>query len=235
VGEVSPSPAVAEATLRLPPLRGTPPQRPRLCVCWRGKGNWPSITSMRRFLFAFLFVSTLVFATTAVSLDLNQLTLSSNAIYRATVISVDSRWTTDHSRIITDATLEVIEVFKGEKKSVAVVMQPGGVVGEIGQAVSGTAQFKVGEEVIVFLEARGPNFTVSGLSMGKFSVQRSTDGTAAYVVPSTSGLELVDEKSHQASAPKVQTLTLVEFKKQIANAAPKATDAADGPTKVQIK
>jgi 23S rRNA (uridine2552-2'-O)-methyltransferase len=30
VGEVSPSPSVALATLRLPPLRGTPPQRPRL-------------------------------------------------------------------------------------------------------------------------------------------------------------------------------------------------------------
>jgi sulfate adenylyltransferase len=34
VGEVSPSPAVADATLRLPPLRGTPPQRPRGHIIW---------------------------------------------------------------------------------------------------------------------------------------------------------------------------------------------------------
>ena len=52
------------------------------------------------------------------------------------------------------------------------------------QVVSGLARFSEGEEVVLFLERQGSSrFQVTGLSQGKFRVERSTDGRDAFAVP----------------------------------------------------
>jgi hypothetical protein len=136
-------------------------------------------------------VASSALATSAVALSLEDLTRESNAIYVGTVRSVEARWTRDQRRIITDTTIEISEVLKGRAQTTAVIMQPGGALGEIGQKVIGVAEFQVGEEVVVFLESRGENFTVSGLAQGKLTVERSSDGRSVFAIPTQAGLELM--------------------------------------------
>src|SRR5689334_5284575 len=110
-------------------------------------------------------------ATTLLALDVPALTKGSSAVVRATVRSVDARWTKDGGRIMTDVVLEVSEPWKGTPGKQVTVMQPGGVVGDVGQLVHGTAKFTVGEDVVVFLEPRGDRYLLTGMLQGKFRVE----------------------------------------------------------------
>lgn len=126
-------------------------------------------------LLALLFVG-VAQATTLLALDVAALTKGSSLVVRAKVKSVASRWTKDGGRIMTDAVLEVSETWKGTPTSQVTVMQPGGVVGDVGQLVHGTVTFTAGEEVVVFLEPRGERYLLTGMMQGRFKVETSTDG-----------------------------------------------------------
>lgn len=162
-------------------------------------------------------------ATTMLAVDVPMLARGADAIVRGSVTRMDSHWTGDHLRIVTDVEIDVGEAMKGQVPSRVTVVQPGGVVGDIGQTVSGLASFKVGEEVVLFLERRaGDSFLVSGMAQGKFRVERSSDGKAAYAVPDSTGdALLLDPATHQpvsspVSAPRPATLD--ELKAQIKDA-----------------
>lgn len=126
-------------------------------------------------LLALLFVG-VAQATTLLALDVAALTKGSSLVVRAKVKSVASRWTKDGGRIMTDAVLEVSETWKGTPTSQVTVMQPGGVVGDVGQLVHGTITFTAGEEVVVFLEPRGERYLLTGMMQGRFKVETSSDG-----------------------------------------------------------
>jgi hypothetical protein len=126
-------------------------------------------------LLALLFVG-VAQATTLLALDVAALTKGSSLVVRAKVKSVASRWTKDGGRIMTDAVLEVSETWKGTPTAQVTVMQPGGVVGDVGQLVHGTITFTPGEEVVVFLEPRGERYLLTGMMQGRFKVETSSDG-----------------------------------------------------------
>lgn len=126
-------------------------------------------------LLALLFVG-VAQATTLLALDVAALTKGSSLVVRAKVKSVASRWAKDGGRIMTDAVLEVSETWKGTPTSQVTVMQPSGVVGDVGQLVHGTVTFTAGEEVVVFLEPRGERYLLTGMMQGRFKVETSTDG-----------------------------------------------------------
>ena len=155
-------------------------------------------------------------ATTLLAMDVPSLAKGADAIVRGSVASSNSHWTGDHLRIVTEVEIEVAEVLKGGVPKRLTVVQPGGVVGDIGQKVSGLASFTVGEEVVLFLERRaGDTFLVSGMAQGKFRVERSSDGKAAYAVPDSTGEALLlDPKTHQP----ISSPTLAEFMAQIRDA-----------------
>jgi hypothetical protein len=115
-------------------------------------------------------------------------------------------------------------------------MQPGGVVGEVGQLVHGTAKFTVGEDVVVFLEPRGDRFLLTGMLQGKFKVERSSDGKAVFARQELEGeAMLVDPATRQAVAPNATVLPLDTLRAQVlAAAGTKAPTepAAPGPVKV---
>jgi hypothetical protein len=95
------------------------------------------------------------------------------------------------------------------------VRQPGGVVGKIGQQVSGTAQFAPGEEVIVFLEAAADEknvFEVRGLSLGKVSLVERAGRRVA--VRTASGLALA-QVGNIAPLPETELGTVEALEKQI--------------------
>lgn len=180
--------------------------------------------------------ATLAGATTLLALDVPALTKGSSVVARATVRSVEARWTKDGGRIMTDAVLEVTEPWKGTPAKQIVVMQPGGVVGQVGQLVHGTAKFTVGEDVVVFLEPRGDRFLLTGMLQGKFRVERSSDGKAVFARQELEGdALLIDPTTRQAVTPNATVVPLDTLRAQVlAAAGTKAPTepVAPGPVKV---
>lgn len=155
-------------------------------------------------------------ATTMLSLGLPELTRSADAVVQGTVRRVESRWSGDGRRIVTDVEIQVSEALKGQPGSSVLVTQSGGRVGDLGQKVSGEASFALNEEVVVFLERKGPQgFRVLGMAQGKYQVQRSPDGTRVMAVPDLGDLLLLDPTTHQPTTSAPQALSLTQLKSSI--------------------
>lgn len=151
--------------------------------------------------------------------DVRALTHGSDVVARGTVKRMTSRWTSDKSRIVTEVEVEVADPVKGNPPKTVIVVQPGGVVGDIGQKVSGLASFEEGEEVFLFLEKRpAERFLVAGMAQGKFRVERSSDGKAAYVVPERVEAMLIDPRNNQQVQPLTQSMKLEELVTQVKDA-----------------
>lgn len=177
--------------------------------------------------------ATVSWATTMVAADVPTLTQHADAIVIGTVHTSAPRLTTDGRRIITDTEIEVTEVLKGTPGKTVVVMQPGGIIGDVGQRIEGTAPFTAGENVVVFLERRGTDrWSVAGMIQGKFVIQNG------YAIPAgaTSG-DLVDPATHKETQSPLSTQPLADLKAKIlaALAAPTVAPATPGPTRIQTK
>lgn len=171
-------------------------------------------------------------ATSLVALDVAGLTDGSDAVVRGHVVRVESRWTRDRLRIVTDVEISVDGALKGAAPRTVVVLQPGGQVGDIGQAVEGLARFRPGEEVLVFLERQGPErYALVGMAQGKLRIERSTDGKAAYAIPEdVGGALLVDRRTGAASGPLVRVQELGELERQVRDRV-RAQEGRAGPGK----
>jgi len=158
-------------------------------------------------------------ATSVLGVDLDQLTRQSEVVVRGVVKSMESRWSADGRRILTDVQIDVSETMKGPAARTVTVQQPGGVVGDIGQRVDGLATFQPGEEVVVFLEKWGAQrFQVTAAAQGKFRVERSTDGTRTFAVPDHSADAGLVDSAGQAVPSRLQTLELSELRSRVKRA-----------------
>lgn len=156
-------------------------------------------------------------ATTLLAQDLESLSRRADAVVQGRVKRLQSRWNGDRTRIFTEVELEVSEALKGAPGKTVTLIQPGGVVGEIGQRVSGLASFEPGEEVVVFLEKRSEaSYHVAGMAQGKLRVERSSDGRAAFAVPEPA-MEalLLDPHSRQPVQPQLKPIKLEELKAKV--------------------
>ncbi|HYO70939.1 MAG TPA: hypothetical protein VEU33_33150 [Archangium sp.] len=190
-------------------------------------------TAHRALLPFVLLLSLAASATTMLRADLPELAHTSDAIVHGTVRRVESRWSGDGRRIITDVEIQVTEALKGQAGGTVLVTQPGGRVGDIGQRVSGLAAFTPGEEVVVFLERHGRQaFRVSGMVQGKYQVQRSEDGKSAMAVPEPTGdVLLLDRDSRQPTPSSQRSMSLPELKAAIRT----ALEQKQAPTRAQEK
>lgn len=124
---------------------------------------------------ATLLLATPALASTANAVSVEMLARVSDAVARGRVSSVTARWSDDRRRISSTIRLDVTSVWRGKVGRAIEVVVPGGVVGHIEQHVDGAPRFARGEDVVVFLDRRGPDsYTVEGLAQGKFSVQGAT-------------------------------------------------------------
>jgi hypothetical protein len=105
--------------------------------------------------FSVVLLPAFALASTVVAMDVPTVTKAADVVVLGVVRQSVPRWTRDRTRIITDTEIEVAETWKGASRARIVVMQPGGVVGDVGQKVEGVATFAEGERVVLFLEARG--------------------------------------------------------------------------------
>lgn len=187
---------------------------------------------MKTWVTGALLLSFPAFATTLIALDVPAMSRSADAIVQGRVQKVEARQSKDGARIMTYATVEVAESLKGQGVSTVEVVQPGGVVGDVGQRVSGTARLQVGDEVVVFLERRGPaRFMLVGMAQGCFRVERSSDGKAAFAVQDSDGeVMMLDPVTRAPVAKAVGPVKLDDLKAQIrgALAAPVAEQPLPG-------
>lgn len=182
--------------------------------------------SLRPFLVLALVASP-AWATTLVALDVEGLARTSDVVVRGHVLKSEPRLTKDGARIVTDTEIEVAETHKGAPGRTVTVMQPGGVVGEVGQKVDGVAPFEPGEEVVVFLEQRGTRYLVTGMVQGKWRVERS--GGQVLARPETTGEALLlDEKTRQPVARHTEPLPLATLAARVKATLP--TVPASTPT-----
>ena len=185
--------------------------------------------SNRLFPAVAMLIAAAASATTLLAEDVRSLTKSSATVVRGTVKSVEPRWTKDRARIMTDVVLVVSETWKGAPQQTVTLMQPGGVIGEIGQRVHGTATFSPGEEVVVFLEARGDRFLLAGMVQGKFKVERSSDGKSLFARQELENEALlVDPLTRQPVTPAPLALPLDTLRSQVLAAA--GAQAPNEPT-----
>jgi hypothetical protein len=172
---------------------------------------------MKTLALATLFLTTSAWATTLIALDVPAMSRAADSIVQGTVSRVESRMSKDGSRITTHVFVDVTESIKGQGATSVEVVQPGGIVGDVGQKVSGTAHLQQGDEVVVFLERRGPDrFMLVGMAQGCYRVQRSSDGKAAFAVPDPEGdVLMLDPVTHAPVQKNPAPLKLDELKTQI--------------------
>jgi hypothetical protein len=123
-------------------------------------------------------------ATVIISADLRELTHDAVAIARGGVVAVNGQWTPDRRGVETIVTLEVYEYLKGGLGETLQFRVPGGVLGRYRNVVVGAPRFDVGQQVIVFLGARGPTIPfLLGLNQGVYRIERSDSGAAVVTPP----------------------------------------------------
>ena len=103
--------------------------------------------------------------------DVESLTAASDAVVHASVVSMTSGWGKGGGQIFTAVVLKPLETWKGEPRDQITLVVPGGSIGELSQTVSGMAEFKADEEVVVFLRERSRGiYSIEQLALGKFAV-----------------------------------------------------------------
>ncbi|MBN1210648.1 MAG: hypothetical protein JXB05_37710 [Myxococcaceae bacterium] len=192
-------------------------------------------SALRALLAAALLLGLPAAATTMLRIDLPELSQTADTVVHGTVRRMESRWSGDRRRIVTDVEIEVTEALKGQVAGTVRLVQLGGTVGEIGQKVHGMATFKPGEEVVVFLNRQSSKaFRVTGMSQGKYQVRRSADGRSALAVPEGTGeVLLLDPDTRKPTAAAQRTLTLEELKATVRAALQQPAPARPGQEKRQ--
>ena len=155
-----------------------------------------------------------VFASIVVQYSFSELCEHADAIVHARVVEQQSQWR--DGRIATEVTLEVLESLKGDHAAGdhVVVLNEGGIVGDLATHVSGAPIFLNNEEVVVFLEYNDVVGLplVAGMSQGKFSVTVDIDSDARFVTGSTEGLRLIErDQSGDPITAEVRSPPLLEL------------------------
>jgi len=128
-------------------------------------------------------------ATLVRELSVAKMAQTSDAVARGTVVS--QRAVRSGKMIVTLSTVAVSDCWAGECEKTITVRQLGGELDGVGMLVAGVARLEVGDDVILFLGARGAKqMAPIGMAQGVFRVIEGTD-TA---VRSLHGMGLVDPR-----------------------------------------
>ena len=171
-------------------------------------------------LFA-LFAAQL-FATSVIPMSIEQLTVSSTKVVRASAISSESSWDAEHAHIYTFTHFKPLETLKGGADSEIVVRQMGGRVGNIEQRVSGVRRWNAGDESVLFLrpsEAGNGVMAVVGLFQGNFAVQRTSRLKEAIATNGVPDAMQLDTNSGAVTQFRAAQFPLNELRQRVARVA----------------
>ncbi len=131
------------------------------------------------------------------------------AIVLGKVVSQQSGWDANHTRILTRTTFQVEKTFKGTQGQQVTLVTPGGVVGDIAQEYIGVPRFAPGGEHVVFVRNTNSGPTVLYFEQGAYRVAPDDRGERI-VHPLVSTAVMVDTQRGVAVAPE-HPRTLREF------------------------
>ena len=130
-----------------------------------------------------LFLTVVAGATQVLYLTIEQLGSKSAIVVRGEVVSTQSYWNDQRTKIFTETTVTVDQTYKGNTGATVQILQLGGTVGNVRVTAHGALQWTAGEEVVLFLEPYADGkFQVSGFSQGKFNVVRDPQTDQAFVM-----------------------------------------------------
>lgn len=130
-------------------------------------------------------------ASTFLKQDVGDLIRSSQGVVHAQVTEVRSEWNADHTFIFSYVTLEVKRALQGPKHAYETVRVPGGVVDGYRVVMEGAPDFKVGDNVVVFLGAWDDGaLMVEGYYQGLSKVDRDAIGNEMLKGGSANGLSI---------------------------------------------
>lgn len=151
-----------------------------------------------------------VSATVYVPADFDEIVTASVFIAHGRVVDVRAEATRDRGGIVTFVTLAVDESLKGGTHASITFRVPGGEIGRYRRVVVGAPRFDRGDEVVVFLAARGPSVPyVFGLSQGVYRVSRASG--RAMVGPPPARLEGASGRRLVRGDPARRPLPLADF------------------------
>lgn len=123
-------------------------------------------------------------ATVVVPPTFDKLISDADAIVYSEVIEQNTRWERRGTRtlIITDVTLRVREVLKGQSDAIRTIQILGGTIGDVTHRIPGTPRFFVGDRDVLFLKGgRGAVSPVMGLFHGRFRVVEGANGVGEFI------------------------------------------------------
>jgi hypothetical protein len=141
------------------------------------------LTVLPALAFTLLLHATPARATVYLPADFAEMVDASIYIVHGSVVDVRSEAIADRRSIVTYVTVDVAQQLKGSPRESVTFLVPGGHAGHYERIVVGAPRFEPGDEVVLFLTARGPTIPyVFGLSQGVYRVSRAT-GPALVMPP----------------------------------------------------
>jgi len=166
------------------------------------------------FLAGILLIAMTARATTYVRLRFPDLVHYASAIARLRCVGADTR--VENGEIFTDTRFHVLETEKGQLPASIVVRQPGGKFQHLTSHVEGAPEFRIGEEVYLFLWGRpGRQFYVLGWSQGTFRVHRDALSGQETVTQDSAEMPVFDPETHAFTKMGVKNLRLDVFQERL--------------------
>lgn len=142
-------------------------------------------------------------ATTVLRVPLEEMARACDLVVQARVEAVHtSAAPEDERRVSTTVRLEVLRVLKGHPTAPALTLTlPGGRTDRWTLMIPGMPQFRVGEEVVLFLEKTSAGLRPAGLSLGTYRVRRDSETGRVRAVRDLQGVAVIDRTKQGLQYP----------------------------------
>jgi len=158
-------------------------------------------------------------ATVLLPAEFREIVTGSQIIVYGRITDVRAEWTNDRRRIESVVTLQPADFYRGTPAERVTFRVPGGQVGRYKSVTVGAPEFHAGDEVVLFLRARGPAVPqVFGLNQGVFRVRVDPrSGRRMVTQPILTARSSAPERVVRGAAHR-QPLPLEQFATQVRSA-----------------
>ncbi len=174
------------------------------------------MVSKRAFYFLFICVLSL-HATTMYELSLKNLSTGSDMVVQAKVTAVVKQWNPQKNMIYTYVRMNIRDDLIGDDEDKEIIIKlAGGQIGQTKLFVEGMANYKVGEENMLFLFTDPKNlkaFQTLGMYQGKYELYLDENNVTRVRQSSSGHVKLVSRE--KGPIEKGNDLTLQEFKTKV--------------------
>ena len=192
-----------------------------------------SYVERRRFLWILFLIGLVLIAIVAQATTLTRLHFQDLVHYSYAVGRVRCMRTRTHmesGEIWTDTSFRVLWQQKGYLPEEIVVRQPGGKFQHLHSHVEGVPEFRLGEEVYLFLSGHsGRPFSIVGWTQGAFRIYRDPHTSGETVTQDSAETPVFDPASGSFTRAGVKNLPAEIFEQRVRRETLRQAEAASGP------